>query len=210
EQTVTENTAVIPNVEETEPENSVNEIDPTEENPDIGVPDIGVPDIIQETPDSNGPVNEEILNGKPMISGFGNSEQNEDITVNDGEVLLSAPLEEAMEYYGDDVNYRVLFKFYHGGACIDPGAVYATLERKRLEDKGYVVALETVTEEEDNGLYVTTKIKYYFTLHATYEQLENFVPAGDLGYFVSLYEESFDEFENPDTSSYNDGMNSGS
>ncbi|MBO4392116.1 MAG: hypothetical protein J5816_02300, partial [Clostridia bacterium] len=74
EQTVTENTAVIPGVEETESENSGIEINPTEENPDIGIPD-----IIQETPDSNGAVNAEILNGKPMISGFGAAEPNEDI-----------------------------------------------------------------------------------------------------------------------------------
>lgn len=210
EETVAENTAIIPSVEQTEPETEKTaiETDPSVENPDIGMPDII--DIIQEVPDSNGPLNQEILNGKPMISGLGNSKPNEDITVDNGAVLLSASLEDAMEYYEDDVYYRVMVKFFRGGTHIIPGQDFLTsLETTRLDDEGYIVALETVTEEVDNGLYVTTNVKYYFTLHATYDQLIHFKPASDFGYFISLYDENFEHSNNSDIPTYNGGMDVG-
>lgn len=131
----------------------------------------------------------ELSDVRNMISGFGELTQKPDMAVEEGGACFSKALEEAMEHYGDTVRYRVFIDLYSDGVQISSGSEQAIEEAQRLCDMDYIVALETFTQTEDHGEYVTTNATYYFTLHAEYEQLKNFAAAEDLGYYIMLYDE---------------------
>ena len=48
---------------------------------------------------------------------------------------------------------------------------------------GYTVAVETVGNGEDE------RLRTFFTMHATYDQLQSFEAADDIGYMFFLYDE---------------------
>lgn len=126
---------------------------------------------------------------KNMISGYGELSPKKDMAISDGGACFSAALEEAMAHYGDTVRYRVFIELYSEGVQISSGGERALEEAQRLCDLGYIVAMETFTQTEDHGEYVTTTATYYFTLHAEYEQLKSFVADQSLGYYIMLYDE---------------------
>jgi len=131
----------------------------------------------------------ELSDVRTMISGYGEPAQKPDMAVEEGCVCFSNSLTEAMEYYGDTVRYRVFIELYSDGVQVSSGGEQAIEEAQRLCDEGYIVALETFTQTEDHGEYVTTSATYYFTLHAGYEQLKKFSADESLGYYIMLYDE---------------------
>lgn len=127
----------------------------------------------------------------PMISGYGESTYQGDMSVADGGFCFSAALQSALEYYGETANYRVLVELFSDGVQISSGGELAQKECQRLSNQGYMVAMETFTQTKSHGEYITTEVSYYFTLHATYAQLKNFRPSDKLGYSLCLYGEYF-------------------
>lgn len=147
--------------------------------------------------------NQDFLPGKPMISNYGEMVSNIDMAVNNGFIHTSNALDLAMEDYGEGANYRVLVILFRDGVHISSGDALALEEAQRLSDLGYIVAMETHTEEIDHGEYVSANVTYYFTLHATYNQLKNFSASDSFGYSIMLYDEYFGSTISPDTVVFN-------
>lgn len=158
---------------------------------------------------NNGPVNGDqlILDGKPMISGFGETDINVDMSVTNGGFWLSPGLEGAMDHYGDTANYRVFVELFSDGVQIPSGGAQAVEEAARLRELGYIVAMESSTETVIDGEIATAYITYYFTLHATYEQLLDFQADENLGYKFMLYDEGPGTGQDRDVTSYNGCIN---
>jgi hypothetical protein len=118
-----------------------------------------------------------------MISSFGETKMDNDISVNNGGVMFSDALTGALEQYGGDVLYRVIVELFSDGVQIDCAGDAGTAEMERFAAEGYTVAFETY-----NDGYVDHN---YFTLHATAEQLDSsYFPASEqYGYCVMLYGE---------------------
>ena len=148
-----------------------------------------------------------ILDGKPMISGFGETDINVDMSVTNGGFWLSLGLEGAMDHYGDTANYRVLVELFCDGVQIPSGGAQAVEEAARLRELGYIVAMESSTETVIDGEIATAYITYYFTLHATYEQLLDFQADENLGYKFMLYDEGPGTGQDRDVPSYNGCIN---
>jgi len=153
----------------------------------------------------HGPVDDDqsILSGKPMISGFEETDTTVDMSVSNGGVWCSRSLEAAMDHYGDTANYRVLVELFSDGVQIASGGAQATEEAARLSDLGYIVAMETSRETMTDGNIATACVTYYFTIHATYEQLLDFQQDGTLGYKFMLYDEVLGTGQESDLTSYN-------
>lgn len=158
--------------------------------------------------ESNGAIDQEILGGKPMVSGYGEGSLPVDMAVTNGGICYSTSLQSAMDRYGDAANYRVLIELFSDGVQISSSSAIAVSEVQRLRDLGYIVAIETVVESQQQGDLSTATATYYFTLHATYEQLTDF-PANELfGYSIMLYDEYFDRSLCFDTEGTNDAVHS--
>ncbi len=144
----------------------------------------------------NLPDNHEKLNGKQMISGYGESVINGDIAVNNGGTFFSDSLTSAMKEYNDTVNYRVLIELFQDGTQIWSGSEEANKEAQRLSEMGIIVGMEIFKD-------ATGSTYYYFTLHATYEQLKDFPASDDFGYSIMLYDEYFGVSANGGTVAFN-------
>ncbi len=137
----------------------------------------------------------------PMISSYGDSSYSDDIAVNNGYYVMSESLEGALEEYRDTVNYRVFVELFRDGTAIDSSSPEAQAEITRLGDAGYIVAYETFFDGSAEH--------YYFTLHAKYDQIIDFSVNAELGYFLSLYGEHFDNAADDPVvfnSSFDDGV----
>lgn len=134
---------------------------------------------------ANGPMlreGEEAPHYTPMISGFGTALLT-DKAVAEGGVLFSQQLTEALAAYGDGANYRVMVELFQGGVEISGGSAEARAEMDRLAAEGYTVAFETYFDGNTEH--------YYFTMHMTAAQLENFSAGSECGWFLMLYNEHF-------------------
>ena len=140
--------------------------------------------------DGSGPDNSEVLEVKPIISGFGEMGEPVDLVVKNGGVHFSEPLLDAMEAYSDAATYRVLAELFHDGVQIPADGLLAEAEAKRLGDLGYIVGIEKTYQD-----HVMTSCS--FTLHATYEQLRDFSAGESLGFSLLLYGEVFGESDAP-------------
>ena len=129
------------------------------------------------------------LNGLPPASY---------ITPGNGEFYFSAPLQAAMNEYKDSVLYRVIIDLYNDKEQLSSGSSQVKAECERLSQNGYVVAYETFFDGKSNH--------YYFTVHATYEELVSFNVNEDYGYLMFLYDEQMETKEEPATEVYNDSM----
>lgn len=98
-----------------------------------------------------------------------------------GKVYFSVPLQRAMDEYGDSVLYRVTIHLFSGEVQLASDSSQVKEECERLSDSGYTVAYETFFDGESSH--------YYFTLHASYEELVSFNINNDYGYFIFLYDE---------------------
>lgn len=99
-----------------------------------------------------------------------------------GEVILTPALLNAMNYYENTGRYNVIITVYENGKALDNSSAKVKGEIKRLADLGYT----TVYEEHFNG---RDSYKYVFACHADYEQLKSFKASDDYGYIISLYKE---------------------
>ncbi len=98
-----------------------------------------------------------------------------------GQVGYSIPLRGAMEEYGQSRRYQVYVDVFVDGVQQPQDGAWVQEEMDRLYSLGYIVAYETYFDGAQNH--------FAFTLHASWEQLENFPAASDYGYFFFLYRE---------------------
>lgn len=117
----------------------------------------------------------------PMISSYGTGEAWRYSSVQNGEVIFSTGLSEAMANYGDAVRYRVAFDLFCDGVLLDPAGGEAEKVLGSLASRGIITAYENGVSE--NGAFA------YLTLHATYENLASFIPNSAFGYALYLYGE---------------------
>lgn len=106
-----------------------------------------------------------------------------------GEFSFSIPLRDAMNEYGDSVLYRVSIDVFSDKEQLSPDSSQVQEERERLSNNGYIVAYETFFNGET--------YRYYFTLHATYEELISFNANENYGYFMFLYDERVETNHHP-------------
>lgn len=102
-------------------------------------------------------------------------------TPENGKFYFSIPLREAMNEYEDSVMYRVVVDVFNNKEQLSSDSSQVQDECERLSNIGYVVSYETVFDGET--------YHYYFTLHATYDGLKEFVANESYGYFMFLYDE---------------------
>lgn len=102
-------------------------------------------------------------------------------TPENGKFYFSIPLSEAMNEFGDSVLYRVVVDVFNNNEQLSSDSSQVQDECERLSNIGYVVACETVSDGES--------YHYYFTLHATYDELTEFIANESYGYFMFLYDE---------------------
>ena len=98
-----------------------------------------------------------------------------------GRFCFSIPLHEAMNEYKDSAMYRVVVDLFNNKEHLSSDSSQVQEECNRLSNIGYVVAYETFFDGEFNH--------YYFTLHATYDELIDFIVNENYGYFMFLYDE---------------------
>jgi hypothetical protein len=122
-----------------------------------------------------------------MISSFGETKMDGDISVNNGGVMFSDALTEAMEQYRDEVKYHVIVELFSDGVGLDCADWEGNAEMERIASLGYTVAFETYFDGYINH--------NYFTIHATCEELENFPANEQYGYCIMLYGERLDTSE---------------
>lgn len=104
-----------------------------------------------------------------------------------GEFGFSIPLREAMNKYGNSVLYRVIIDVFSDKEQLSPDSSQVKEECDRLSNRGYTVAYEIYFDGES--------YHYYFTVHATYEQLSSFAASKEYGYFMLLYDEGINVTE---------------
>lgn len=120
---------------------------------------------------------------KTMISSFNIDETPSAsyVTPENGKFYFSTPLREAMNEYENNVMYRVVVNVFKDKERLSSNSIQVQDECERLSNIGYIVAYETFFDGE---IY-----HYYFTLHADYNKLKEFVPNESYGYFIFLYDE---------------------
>ncbi|MDO5138755.1 MAG: hypothetical protein Q4D71_09915 [Oscillospiraceae bacterium] len=127
----------------------------------------------------------------PMISAYGGvaSYNYEGLATENGLVRHVGGLDGALEQYGDTVNYRVYVIISRDGVRIPDTREAMEAEARRLAELGYIVAVETFSWEYG------AQSESYFTLHASYDQIQEFPADNSLGYTMMLYGEFFGETE---------------
>ena len=108
-------------------------------------------------------------------------------TPKNGKFSFSIPLQDAINEYGDRVLYRVVIDVFSDKEQLSSDSSQVQDECERLSNIGYVVVYETAFDGES--------YHYYFTLHATYDELTEFIANESYGYFIFLYDE---RVETPD------------
>ena len=122
-----------------------------------------------------------------MISSYGDTGSAVSYKSPDnGSCLYSIPLQGAMEEYKDTVLYRVVVDVFSDNQMIEANSEAAKNEMERLAELEYTVAFEKY--------YDGTMNHYYFTLHATQEQLAGFDINSEYGYMLWLYDERVQSF----------------
>ena len=122
-------------------------------------------------------------NGKTIISSFdvNGMPSVSYASPENGEFNFSIPLRDAMNEYGDSVLYRVVIDVFNDKDQLSSDSSQVQDECERFSNNGYIVAYETFFDGES--------YHYYFTLHATYEELISFNAIENYGYFMFLYDE---------------------
>ncbi|MBR3447505.1 MAG: hypothetical protein IKH27_06860 [Oscillospiraceae bacterium] len=100
----------------------------------------------------------------------------------DGEVCYTVPLFYAMQEYGADADYMVIIDLYSGARTANSKRLYELADLRTEFDRLGALGYEA-------GLNQPSNAAPFLTLHATYEELQNFPAAADRGYFLRLYME---------------------
>ncbi|MBR3718636.1 MAG: hypothetical protein IKN20_02105 [Firmicutes bacterium] len=129
-------------------------------------------------------MDEDAYNGKTLVSGYPDAPEGCYASPKNGEVGYSEPLRAAMKEYGDEVVYRVfvdLFADEKQLALADPEEAAALLQEV-AGGQNITTAIETYTDADGTD-------HVYPTMHATYEQLQNFEADDAHGWMLFLYDE---------------------
>lgn len=127
----------------------------------------------------------------PMISDYDTDVTGCYALPENGTVNLTVPLRKAMEEYTDTVRYRVIIHMFCNEAPLQNDSRLVEEEMERLSAAGYITALETYSDGENES--------YTLTIHASEAQITNFPPKEEYGYMLFLYGELFDNPEGEDT-----------
>ena len=129
-------------------------------------------------------MDEDAYNGKELISGYGDAPEGCYVSPKNGEANYSEPLRAAMKEYGDEVVYRIfadLFADEKQLALDDPEEAAALLQ-ELAGAQNITTAIEVYTDADGTE-------HVYPTMHATYEQLQNFAADDAHGWMLFLYDE---------------------
>ena len=130
-----------------------------------------------------GAVDADAYNGKTLVSGYPDAPDGCYVTPKNGDVGYSEPLRAAMKEYGDEAVYRVWVDIFKDEVQLDPDdPEVAELLVAFGREHNITTAIETYTDA--NGAD-----HVYPTLHATYEQLQNFAADEAHGWMLFLYDE---------------------
>ena len=122
-------------------------------------------------------------NGKTLVSAYPDAPDGCYAAPKNGEAGYSEPLRAAMREYGDDAVYRVWVDIFKDEVQLDPDdPEVAELLVAFGREHNITTAIETYTDA--NGAD-----HVYPTLHATYEQLQNFAADEAHGWMLFLYDE---------------------
>ena len=122
-------------------------------------------------------------NGKTLVSAYPDAPDGCYAAPKNGEAGYSEPLRAAMKEYGDDAVYRVWVDIFKDEVQLDPDdPEVAELLVAFGREHNITTAIETYTDA--NGAD-----HVYPTLHATYEQLQNFAADEAHGWMLFLYDE---------------------
>ena len=122
-------------------------------------------------------------NGKTLVSAYTDAPDGCYAAPKNGEAGYSEPLRAAMKEYGDDAVYRVWVDIFKDEVQLDPDdPEVAELLVAFGREHNITTAIETYTDAE--GME-----HIYPTLHASYEQLQNFAADEDHGWMLFLYDE---------------------
>lgn len=119
---------------------------------------------------------------KPMIESYPLNMEACYAVPQNGEAFYSMPLRAAMDEYGDAARYRVIVDLFRDEQPLAADSAESAAERERIAGLGYTVAYETLSAPNE-------RTRSYFTLHATYDQLQAFPADADYGYMLFLYGE---------------------
>lgn len=117
----------------------------------------------------------------PMIRDFEGEPLNAKVAPENGTVIMTPALQNAMEHYGDEAKYNVCITVCKSRKALDIRSDEVTAERERLVELGYITFLENYWSGEES----TT----VFGCHFSYEELQNFTANKDYGYILYLYDE---------------------
>ena len=117
----------------------------------------------------------------PMIRDFEGEPLNAKVAPENGTVIITPALQNAMEHYGDEAKYNVCITVCKSRKALDIRSDEVTAERERLVELGYIAFLENYWNGEES----TT----VFGCHFSYEELQNFTANKDYGYILYLYDE---------------------
>lgn len=118
----------------------------------------------------------------PMIRDFEGEPLNAKVAPENGEIIMSPALENAMEHHGDKAKYNVVITVCESRKALDNHSGEVTAERERLAGLGYIAFFEEYWLWEDN-------YKTVFGCHFSYEELKNFAADDSYGYILYLYDE---------------------
>lgn len=122
-------------------------------------------------------------NGKTLVSGYPDAPDGCYVTPKNGDVGYSEPLRAAMKEYGDEAVYRVWVDIFKDEVQLDPDdPEVAELLVAFGREHNITTAIETYTDAD--GIE-----HVYPTMHATYEQLQNFAADEAHGWMLFLYDE---------------------
>ena len=130
-----------------------------------------------------GAVDADAYNGKTLVSDYPDAPEGCYVMPKNGETGYSEPLRAAMKEYGDEAVYRVWVDLFADEKQLAPDdPEIAALLRTVAGGQNITTAIETYTDA--NGAD-----HVYPTLHATYEQLQNFAADEAHGWMLFLYDE---------------------
>lgn len=118
----------------------------------------------------------------PMIQDF-EGEALADAAPENGEIVMSPSLLNAMEHHGDKAKYIVAVTVCRSGKALGTNSDEVMAERQRFIDLGYIVYYTEHTTPTPN-VY-----RYVFGFHATYEELKNLPANSEYGYIITLCNE---------------------
>lgn len=129
-------------------------------------------------------MDEDAYGGKELVSAYPDAPEGCYVSPKNGEVGYSEPLRAAMKEYGDEAVYRIFVDLFadEKQLALDDLEEAAALLRDVAGGQDITTAIEVYTDADG-------KEHVYPTMHATYEQLQNFEADDAHGWMLFLYDE---------------------